>query len=107
MTWRQLPTPGIAVPLTEKFTKVVASRILEFSLNTNVPIFPRVTLSVLWMVTTGNCRSGGPYYKRGAWLSATMHGRDRATKHEHQAQGKKDFADHLCFHISYPMRVFC
>jgi hypothetical protein len=46
------------------------------------------------------------YYKRRAWLSATMHGRDRATKHEHQVQGKKDFADHLCFHISYPMRVF-
>ena len=47
------------------------------------------------------------YYRRGAWLSATLHGRDRATKHEHQAQGKKDFADHLCFHISYSMRVFC
>src|SRR4029077_8369882 len=48
-------TPGAAVPLTEKFTKVVASWVLEFSLNTNVPIFPRVTLSVLLTVTTGNC----------------------------------------------------
>ena len=30
-----------------------------------------------------------------------MHGRDRATKHEHQAQGKKDSADDFCFHVSY------
>jgi hypothetical protein len=26
-----------------------------------------------------------------------MHRRDRATKHEHQAQGEKDFADDFCF----------
>jgi len=49
----------------------------------------------------------GAYYRRGAWLSVTMHGRDRATKHEHQAQGKKDFADDFCFHVSYLMCVFC
>ena len=36
-----------------------------------------------------------------------MHGRDRATKHEHQAQGEKDFADDFCFHISYPIGLFC
>ena len=35
-----------------------------------------------------------------------MHGRDRATKHEHQAQGEKDFADHFCFHVSYSIRLF-
>jgi len=38
-------------------------------------------------------RWGRAYYRSRAWLSATMHGRDRATKHEHQAQGKKEFAD--------------
>jgi hypothetical protein len=32
-----------------------------------------------------------------------MHGRDRATKHKHQAQGKKDFADDFGFHTIYPM----
>jgi hypothetical protein len=41
------------------------------------------------------------WYRSSGCLSATMHGRDRATKHEHQAQGKKDFADEFCFHISY------
>jgi hypothetical protein len=46
------------------------------------------------------------YYRSSAWWSATMHGRDRATKHEHQAQGKKDFADDFCFHISYSI-CFC
>ena len=35
-----------------------------------------------------------------------MHGRDRATKHEHQAKGEKDFADDFCFHISYPSMCF-
>ena len=35
-----------------------------------------------------------------------MHGRDRATKHEHQAQGKKDFADDFCFHVSYSICLF-
>jgi hypothetical protein len=52
-------------------------------------------------------RWGRVYYRSRAWLSATMHGRDRATKHEHQAQGKKDFADDFCFHITYPMCLFC
>jgi len=46
------------VPLTEKFTKVVPSRIWGFILRTNEPIFPRVTFPVLEMVTTG--KSGGP-----------------------------------------------
>jgi hypothetical protein len=52
-------------------------------------------------------RWGRAYYRSRAWLSATMHGRDRATKHEHQAQGKKDFADDFCFHIIYPIGLFC
>lgn len=40
-------------------------------------------------------------YRISSWLTATMHGRDRATKHEHQAQCENDFADDVCFHISY------
>ena len=30
-----------------------------------------------------------------------MHVRDRATKHERQGYGEKDFADDFCFHVSY------
>ena len=40
------------------------------------------------------CRSRGS-------LSATIYGRDRATKHEQQSKAKNDFGDDLCFNMSY------
>jgi hypothetical protein len=35
-----------------------------------------------------------------------LHLRDRTPKHEHQADGKKHFADDFCFHISYFLSSF-
>jgi len=56
--------------------------------------------------TDGNNRDlliGRAYYRSRVLLSSTVHGRERATKHDHQAQGEKDFADDCCFHIIYSM----
>ena len=39
------------------------------------------------------CRIGG------ACRAPVMRLRDRAPKHEHQAEAKKDFAVHFCFHV--------
>jgi hypothetical protein len=35
----------------------------------------------------------------GACQAIAMHLRDRAPKHEHQAEAKKDFAEDFCFHL--------
>lgn len=42
----------------------------------------------------------------GGTLSPTMHGRDRATKHEHQAKGEKDLLMIVVFILVILMRVF-
>jgi hypothetical protein len=38
---------------------------------------------------------------REAWRVIAMHLGDRAPKHEHQAEAKKDFTNDLCFHVIY------
>jgi len=34
-------------------------------------------------------------------LAIAAHLRDRATKHEHQAEAKNEFADDICFHFYF------
>ena len=58
---------AIAVPLTLKFTYVPPNMRVGFMARTNEPILPRVTLSVLWTVTTAcvttvaaPCMGSGP-----------------------------------------------
>jgi hypothetical protein len=34
-----------------------------------------------------------------AYRATALHLGDRAPKHEHQAEAKKDFADDFCFHV--------
>src|SRR5258708_7726164 len=46
------------------------------------------------------------YWRNGVSLGVTMHVCDRATKHERQGKGKKDFADDFCFHVNYSICLF-
>jgi hypothetical protein len=39
--------------------------------------------------------------RRRNCLAIAAHLRDRAPKHEHQADAKKEFADDFCFHVIY------
>jgi len=38
---------------------------------------------------------------RSNCLAIAAHLRDRASKHEHQAEAKKEFADDICFHFYF------
>jgi hypothetical protein len=39
--------------------------------------------------------------RRSNCLAIAAHLRDRAPKHEHQAEAKKEFADDICFHFYF------
>src|SRR4029077_11287351 len=61
----------MGVPLTEKLTYVPPNMSAGFMSRTNDPVFPRVTLSVLWIVITGRCSPSVEYAELASLFAVT------------------------------------
>ena len=77
------------MPLNREVYVTFSRTGLDSCLRTNEPVFPRVTSSCAMDSDNRD------------FVLLAMHLRDRAPKHEHQAEAKKYFADDFCFHVVY------